>query len=152
MKLGQIVCVDEILDDFENGSLGQILEKPCVRCTGRIFTSIIIKLGQNVCLGEILDEIENGSCQVKNKVTRSNLRKNLLYALETTLSVLMKSWTSWKMGLVGSKTRSLGQILEKPCVCSRGHIFSLIIMKHSQNVCLDEILDKLKDGSCLVKI
>ena len=27
------------------------------------------------------------------------------------------------------KTMSLGQILEKPCVYSRGHIFSLIIMK-----------------------
>ena len=26
------------------------------------------------------------------------------------------------MGHVGSKTRSLGQILEKPCVRSRGHI------------------------------
>ena len=34
------------------------------------------------------------------------------------------------MGHIMSKTRSLGQILEKPCVCSRGHIFS-------QNVCLD---------------
>ena len=25
-------------------------------------------------------------------------------------------------------------MLEKPCVCSRGHIFSPIIMKHGQNV------------------
>ena len=33
---------------------------------------------------------------------------------------------------VGSKTRSLGQILEKPCVRSRGHIFSQIIMKFGQ--------------------
>ena len=33
------------------------------------------------------------------------------------------------MGHVGSKTRSLGQILEKPCVRSIDHIFSLIIMK-----------------------
>ena len=41
------------------------------------------------------------------------------------------------MGHVGSKTRSLGQMLEKPCVRSRGHIFSLIIMKLGQNVCLD---------------
>ena len=44
------------------------------------------------------------------------------------------------MGWVRSKTRSLGQILEKPCVSSRGHIFSPIIMQRSQNVCLDEIL------------
>ena len=34
----------------------------------------------------------------------------------------------------GKKTRSLGQILEKPCVCSRGHIFSPIIIKLDQNV------------------
>ena len=29
--------------------------------------------------------------------------------------------------------------LRKPCVHSRGHIFSPIIMKLGQNVCLDEI-------------
>ena len=52
------------------------------------------------------------------------------------------------MGHVGSKTRSQGQILEKPCVCSRGHIFSPIIMKLGQNVCLDEILDEFQNGSC----
>ena len=46
------------------------------------------------------------------------------------------------MGHVGSKTRSLGQIIQKPCVCSRGHIFSPIIMKLGQNVCLDEISDE----------
>ena len=55
------------------------------------------------------------------------------------------------MGLVWSKTMSLGQMLEKPYVRSRGHIFSLIIMKLGQNVCLDEILDEFKIGSCLVK-
>ena len=37
-----------------------------------------------------------------------------------------------KMGHVRSKTRSLGHILEKPCVRSRGHIFSLIIMTLGQ--------------------
>ena len=42
------------------------------------------------------------------------------------------------MGHVGSKTRSLCQISEKPCVRSRGHTFSPIIMKLVQNVCLDE--------------
>ena len=52
---------------------------------------------------------------------------------------------------VGSKTRSLGQILEKPYVCSRGHIFSLIIMKLGQNVCYDKISDMLEKGSCWVK-
>ena len=40
-----------------------------------------------------------------------------------------------KMGHVWSKTRSLSQMLEKPCICSRGHIFSPIVMKHGLNVC-----------------
>ena len=65
--------------------------------------------------------------------------------------VLMTSQTSSKMCHVGSKTRSLGQILEKPCVRSRGHIFSLIIIKLVQSVCLDEISDEFESGSCQVK-
>ena len=48
------------------------------------------------------------------------------------------------MGQVRSKTRSEGQILEKPCVSSRGHILSQIIMKLDQNVCFDEIWKSLK--------
>ena len=55
------------------------------------------------------------------------------------------------MGHVGSKSRSLGQILEKPCVRSRSHIFSLIIMKLGQNVCLDKIMNESENGSCGVK-
>ena len=55
------------------------------------------------------------------------------------------------MGHVGLKTRSLGQILEKPCVRSKGHIFSQIIMKLDQNVCLDEISDESENGLCRVK-
>ena len=38
---------------------------------------------------------------------------------------LIKSWASLKIDHVGSKTRSLGQMLEKLCVHSRGHIFNL---------------------------
>ena len=73
MKLGKNVCLDEISDEFENGSclskttsLGQILEKPCVHCRGHIISSIIMKLGQYLCLDDISDEFENGSCWVKN--------------------------------------------------------------------------------------
>ena len=55
------------------------------------------------------------------------------------------------MGHVRSKTRSPGQILEKPCVCSRGQIFSPIIMKLGQNVCLDKISHKFENGSCRSK-
>ena len=42
------------------------------------------------------------------------------------------------MGHLGSKTRSLGQIKEKPCVCVRGCIFQLVFMNFGQNVYLDE--------------
>ena len=55
------------------------------------------------------------------------------------------------MGHVESKSRSPGQILEKPSIHFRGHIFSLILMKLGQNVCPDEMLDKFENGSCLVK-
>ena len=40
-------------------------------------------------------------------------------------SGFMKSGTGLKMGHVWSKTRSLGQMLEKPCVGFRGHIFKI---------------------------
>ena len=56
----------------------------------------------------------------------------------------MKHGTSWKMGHVGSKIKSQGQILEKPCVHSRGHIFSPIIIKLCHNLCRDEISDEVK--------
>ena len=52
---------------------------------------------------------------------------------------------------VGSKTKSLCQILEMHCVRSRGHIFSSIIMKLCQNVCLDKISDRFETVSCRVK-
>ena len=55
------------------------------------------------------------------------------------------------MDYVKSKTRSLGQISEKPYVHSKSHIFSLIIMKRGQNVCLDEISDRFENRSCWVK-
>ena len=57
-----------------------------------------------------------------------------------------------KMCHVGLKTRSLGQILGKPCVCSGGHIFSVVLIKLGQNVCLDKISEELKNGSYWVKI
>ena len=62
-----------------------------------------------------------------------------------------KSQTSWKMGHVGSKSRSSGQILEKPCVCSRGPIFGLINIKLGQTVFLYEISEEFGNGSCSVK-
>ena len=57
------------------------------------------------------------------------------------LLILMKSRTSLKMGHVGSKTRSLGQIIGKPCVHSGGHSFDPMFMKFGQIVDIDEISD-----------
>ena len=65
--------------------------------------------------------------------------------------VSMKSWPSSKLGHVGSKTRSLGQIIQKACEHSRGYIYGPILMKVGQNDCLNEILAKFETGSCGVK-
>ena len=73
MKVGQDVCLDDISDEFENGSCGsktrspgQILGKPCVCSRSHIFSRILMKVGQDVCLDDISDEFENGSRGVKN--------------------------------------------------------------------------------------
>ena len=63
----------------------------------------------------------------------------------------MNSGTSLKMIHVRTKTTSLDQILGKPCVRFRGHIFSPIFMKPGQNGCLDETSKEFENGSCLVK-
>ena len=60
----------------------------------------------------------------------------------------MKSRMSLKFGHLGSKTRSLGQILEKPYAHCIRYVFSLILMKLGQNACLYEISDKLDIGPC----
>ena len=49
------------------------------------------------------------------------------------------------------KIRSLGQILGKLCVRSRGHVFSPIIMELGKNVCLDKISDEFETWSGHVK-
>ena len=43
--------------------------------------------------------------------------------------IIIMSRSSSKLGHVGSKTMSVGQILEKPCVHSRGHSFESKFMK-----------------------
>ena len=56
-----------------------------------------------------------------------------------------------KNGSCPVKKKITSSNLRKPCVCSGGHIFSLIIMKLGQNVCLDEISHKFENGSCRSK-
>ena len=126
LKMGQV--------GSKTRSLRQILGKPCVRSRGHIFNPIIMKLGQKVSL-DVSGHVLSGSDSTLPKcpVVRYPSRK------------------IFKMGHVRSKTRSLGQILEKHCVRSRGHIFSPIIMKLSQNVCLDEVSDEFKIWSCRLK-
>ena len=55
------------------------------------------------------------------------------------------------MGHVRSETRSLLQILEKPCVRSGGQIFGPIMIKLGQNVFLGEISDEFENGSRQIK-
>ena len=66
-------------------------------------------------------------------------------------NVLNESRTSSKMGYVGSKTRSIGHIVEKACVRSRDQIFWSDTHKTCQSLCLDEISYIFENRSCLVK-
>ena len=63
--------------------------------------------------------------------------------------IIITSRSSSKLGHVGSKTRSLGQIIEKPCVHSRGYSFYHKVMKICQNVNHHNILVKFETGSCV---
>ena len=56
-----------------------------------------------------------------------------------------------KKSRVGSKTRSVGHIIEKSCEHSIGHSFGPIIIKHTQNDHLGNISVKSEYGSCQVK-
>ena len=72
------------------------------------------------------------------------------------MCVVIKSRPEFKMGHVGSKTRSLGQFLEKPCVLSRRHSFDPVFMKLCQNdfLTLNKRLSRRAmlsdDSSCFV--
>ena len=60
--------------------------------------------------------------------------------------ILTISQSSLNMGDVGSESRSVGQIMEKPCEHSRGHIFGPIFIKLAQNDHLDNISVKFEYG------
>ena len=65
--------------------------------------------------------------------------------------VIIMSRLSSKLGHVGSKTRSLGQILEKHRVHFRGHSFNSKFMKLNQNANDHNILIKFETGSCWIQ-
>ena len=48
------------------------------------------------------------------------------------------------------KSMSLDQMLEKPCGHFKGHVFSAVIIKLAQNVCLDEVSGNFKNGFCRI--
>ena len=70
------------------------------------------------------------------------------------MCVVIKSWPEFQMGHVGSKTRPLGQFLEKPYVLSRRHSFDPVFMKLCQNdfltlnKCLSRRAMLSDDSSC----
>ena len=63
----------------------------------------------------------------------------------------MESGFGLYLGHLGSKTRSQGQIIEKPCVDDIGCSFYWILMKFGQNICFDEIWVRYLFGSSGVK-
>ena len=65
--------------------------------------------------------------------------------------IIIMSRSSLKLGHVGSKTRLQGQILEKPCVHSRGHSFDSKFMKLYQNVNDHNIKVNFETGSRWIK-
>ena len=50
----------------------------------------------------------------------------------------MVSKSSLNMGNPGLKTRSLGQIVEKPCNRYRGHIFHSVVLKIDVHINFDD--------------
>ena len=66
--------------------------------------------------------------------------------------VLMICQLLSKMGHVGSKSRSLGEIIENPCERNTGHIFNSIFIKLAQDVYFIESSDEFDIGLSGVKI
>ena len=62
--------------------------------------------------------------------------------------MIITSRSESKLGHVASKTRSLGQIIEKPCVHSKRHSFDPKFMKVWQIVNQHNIKVKFETGSC----
>ena len=65
--------------------------------------------------------------------------------------VLMILRSSLIMGQVGSNSSSLGQILEKSCLHSRGHISWPVFSITDQHVGLGNVLVEFDHAGCWVK-
>ena len=64
--------------------------------------------------------------------------------------ISIKSRPGLKLGHVGAKTRSEGQLLEKPCELSSRHSFDPVFIKLCQDVCHHLILTEFEAGSCRI--
>ena len=81
------------------------------------------------------------SCVVNNLLVIT-IEATILIASSSNLVrmfIYMKSRSSSNLGHVGSKTRSLGQIVDKSCDHNRGFIFAPIFIKFIQNLHTDDI-------------
>ena len=78
----------------------------------------------------------------------SALQTQLVFISSPEHEVLMVSYCNRAVSIV---RRALSVVNFLPCVRSRGHIFSPILMKLGQNVCLNKISDEFEIGSCGVK-
>ena len=65
--------------------------------------------------------------------------------------ILIISQPSMNMVMVGSKSRSLGQILVKSCYHTTGHNFDPIFIKLAQSVYIDGIYVEFEHKCCQVK-
>ena len=165
LKVGQILCLDHILIKFNHGLSKEVGHKiksqkslvDTLGATFSVFCPIFLYLAQNSCLDDNSAKCYLGLGLVRMQVTRSSLRK-ILFTLQgphfwpnltRTCSGCLYwiiSRSSLIIGGSGSKSRSLGQILEKSCLRSRGHSFDPIVLKLAQNVCLDYNRIKFEHG------
>ena len=103
-----------------------------------------------------LSVLRHASCVVNNWLVNT-LDAHILAQSLTNLPVVrmftsMKAWMSSKPGLMVSKSRSLGQIIEKPYEHNRSHTLNPIFSELGHKVCLHESLDEFETGSQGVKI
>ena len=85
--------------------------------------------------------VRRASCVVRRQHYVTTLKATVLVQSSSNLLrmfILMSTRTLLNMGVVGSKSRSLGQILEKPCYRIAGHSFGPMFFKLAQDVYLDE--------------
>ena len=62
------------------------------------------------------------------------LEKPCVHSIFIRMLIMIMYWSNSKLGHVWLKSRSLGQILEKPCVHSRGHSFDSTFINFYQNI------------------